>query len=65
MPINQSHELEGAYAKRGLPVRLVVVHGSGHGGPAFTSAANLSLIDEHLRKHLQVAAPAARAVAWP
>jgi dipeptidyl aminopeptidase/acylaminoacyl peptidase len=65
MPINQSHELEGAYAKLGLPVRLVVVHGAGHGGPAFTSAANLSLIDEFLRKHLQLTGSAARAVAWP
>jgi acetyl esterase/lipase len=52
MPINQSHELEGAYEKLGLPVRLVVVHGSGHGGPAFTDAAHLALIDEFLRKQL-------------
>jgi acetyl esterase/lipase len=65
MPINQSHELEGAYARLGLPARLVVVHGSGHGGPAFTNEANLSLIDGFLRKHLPVAEPAARAVAWP
>jgi acetyl esterase/lipase len=52
MPINQSHELEGAYEKLGLPVRLVVVHGAGHGGPAFTSEANLQLIDEFLRQSL-------------
>lgn len=53
MPINQSHELEGAYTRLGLPVRLVVKHGSGHGGPAFTTQATLDLIDEFLRKHLE------------
>jgi acetyl esterase/lipase len=58
MPINQSHELEGAYTRLGLPVRLVVVHGSGHGGPAFTTQATLDLIDDFLRKHLPGAAEA-------
>lgn len=53
MPINQSHELEGAYARLGRPVQLIVVHGSGHGGPAFTSAASLDRIDEFLRKQLR------------
>ncbi len=61
MPINQSHELAGAYAKLKLPVQLVVVHGSGHGGPAYTSPANLQLIDEFLRKHLGVGAEAVNA----
>ena len=61
MPINQSHELQGAYEKLGLPVRMVVVHGSGHGGPAFTSADNLALIDEFLRRQLGVAPGPARA----
>ncbi len=59
MPINQSHELQGAYEKLGLPVRMVVMHGSGHGGPAFTSAESLTLIDEFLRRQLG-AAPTAR-----
>jgi acetyl esterase/lipase len=36
MPINQSHELEGAYRKLGLDVDFMVVHGVGHvGGPFF------------------------------
>lgn len=52
MPINQSHELEGVYRRHGRPVRLVVVHGSGHGGSAFTEPAKLALIDEFLRQHL-------------
>jgi acetyl esterase/lipase len=54
MPINQSHELEGAYAKLGLPVRFVVVHGSGHGGPEFTDEAHLALIDDFLRQQLKL-----------
>jgi acetyl esterase/lipase len=52
MPINQSHELEGAYRKLGLPVRFVVVHGAGHGGPAFTTPEQLVAIDEFLRAQL-------------
>lgn len=52
MPINQSHELAGAYEKLKLPVRFVVVHGAGHGGPAFTSDEQLGLIDTFLRQSL-------------
>jgi len=35
MPINQSHELVGAYKKAGLPVQLEVVYGEKHGGTKF------------------------------
>jgi acetyl esterase/lipase len=35
MPINQAHELEGAYGKLGLDVTFHVVHGAAHGGSAF------------------------------
>ena len=41
MPINQSHELEGAYEALGLDVELVVVHGAPHGGDAFYSPENV------------------------
>ncbi len=37
MPINQSHELQGAYEKAGLDVHFDVVHGAAHGGDAFFS----------------------------
>lgn len=30
VPINQSHELNGAYKKHGLKVQLEIVHGAGH-----------------------------------
>lgn len=52
MPINQAHELQGAYEKFGLPVQFTVMHGSGHGGPAFRTEATLLLIDRFLREHL-------------
>jgi acetyl esterase/lipase len=52
MPINQAHELQGAYEKLNLPVVFKVMHGSGHGGPAFTEPASLTLIDQFLREHL-------------
>ncbi|HTV22171.1 MAG TPA: alpha/beta hydrolase [Polyangiaceae bacterium] len=55
MPINQSHELEGAYQKLGLPVRFSVIHGSGHGGPGFTTPEQLAAIDTFLREQLGVA----------
>jgi acetyl esterase/lipase len=53
MPINQSHELQGAYEQAGRPVRLVVMHGSAHGGPAFKSVASLELIDAFLRSYVK------------
>ncbi len=37
MPINQAHELQGAYAKSGLDVYFDVVHGAAHGGDLFFS----------------------------
>lgn len=39
MPINQLHELDGAYAKAGLRSETLVLHGVGHdGGPFFQGA---------------------------
>ena len=56
MPINQSHELEGAYERAGLDAKLIVVHGAGHGGAAFFDAERIKLVaaflDEHLRRDL-------------
>lgn len=52
MPINQSHEIQGAYEALGLPVVFKVHHGTGHGGPAFYSEESLALIDNFLRQHL-------------
>ncbi|HZF27966.1 MAG TPA: alpha/beta hydrolase [Gammaproteobacteria bacterium] len=53
MPINQSHELEGAYERQGLNVDFIVVHDAGHGGDAFYAPAHLqrvvSFLDAELR----------------
>jgi acetyl esterase/lipase len=56
MPINQSHELEGAYEKAGLETELIVVHGAAHGGDAFFDEERTervaAFLDEHLRREL-------------
>jgi acetyl esterase/lipase len=52
MPVNQALELQWAYEQAGRPVVFKVMHGSGHGGPAFTAAENLAFIDRFLRAHL-------------
>jgi acetyl esterase/lipase len=41
MPINQAHELQGAYEKLGLDVDFHVVHGAAHGGDVFYSPPHL------------------------
>lgn len=41
MPINQSHELQGAYEAQGLDVAFQVVHGAAHGGDVFYTGLNL------------------------
>lgn len=54
MPINQSHEIEGAYERHGNAVEFVVVHGAKHGGDEFYVPANIervaAFLDEHLRR---------------
>ncbi len=44
MPINQAHELQGAYAQFGLDVYLDVVHGAAHGGDAFFSPERVARV---------------------
>lgn len=48
MPINQAHELEGAYKAAGLTVDFQVVHGAAHGGPQFTTPARLDQLAQQL-----------------
>jgi acetyl esterase/lipase len=52
MPINQSHELEGAYEQQGVPADFIVVHGAAHGGDAFYSPANVEHAVTFLRAQL-------------
>lgn len=53
MPINQSHELEGAYERAGLEVGFEVVHGAAHGGPQFFDQARTALVVDFLDSHLR------------
>lgn len=52
MPINQSHELHGAYKQHGLAAEFEVVHGSPHGGPAFYDAGRNAMVGSFLDEHL-------------
>ena len=51
MPINQAHELHGAYKKAGCDVRFEVVHGAGHGGPQFYDEERRRLVQQFLAQH--------------
>jgi acetyl esterase/lipase len=50
MPINQAHELVGAYEKHGLDVLLEVVHGGEHLGNAFYAPEHLEPTLAFLRR---------------
>ncbi|QDT97837.1 alpha/beta hydrolase [Gimesia aquarii] len=52
VPINQSHELYGAYKKHKRDVTFEVIHGGAHGGPEFYDAARIKLVEDFLRKNL-------------
>jgi acetyl esterase/lipase len=53
MPINQSHELEGAYKAQGLAAEFIVVHGAAHGGDAFYSPDNVARVAKFLSAELR------------
>jgi acetyl esterase/lipase len=52
MPINQAHELSGAYERQGAHVEFVVIHGAAHGGPAFYDAERLAVVKRFLSRRL-------------
>ena len=51
MPINQAHELMGAYKKLNLPAQLEVVHGAAHGGAAFYDAERMEVVKAFLKRY--------------
>jgi acetyl esterase/lipase len=53
MPINQSHELQGAYDERGLDAAFVVVHGAVHGGDQFYDAKRTEIVAAFLNENLR------------
>lgn len=48
MPINQSHELVGAYQRHSLPVKFEVVYGGKHGGSGFFTELQLNRLADEL-----------------
>jgi acetyl esterase/lipase len=50
MPINQAHELQGAYEKFGRDVELDVVHGAAHAGPMFYEPQHLKRVVKFLHR---------------
>ena len=52
VPLAQSEVLAEALKKAGVEVKLQVVKGSGHGGPAFISPESRKLIEDFFAKHL-------------
>jgi acetyl esterase/lipase len=53
MPINQSHELHGAYQEHDLDVHFEVVHGARHGGAQFFDPERTALVEAFLDRHLR------------
>ncbi|MFT7642501.1 MAG: acetyl esterase/lipase [Pirellulaceae bacterium] len=52
VPINQSHELQGAYEKLNLSVRFEVVHGGAHGGRDFNDKRRNEMVRKFFTEHL-------------
>jgi acetyl esterase/lipase len=50
MPINQSHEMQGAYERLGLDVYFDVVHGAKHGGDLFYAPEHLKRAIDFLNR---------------
>jgi len=50
MPINQAHELVGAYQAAKLPVQFEVVHGAAHGGARFYTEERLAVVRRFLTR---------------
>ena len=51
MPVNQSHELCGAYKKVNAPIQFEVVYGAAHGGAAFYDPDQLEIVKDFLRRY--------------
>lgn len=53
MPINQAHEIAGAYKRAGAPATLEVVYGGAHGGKKFFTAEQFDQVEKFLRSALR------------
>ena len=53
VPINQSHELVGAYKSQNLKVQMEVVHGAGHSDKPYFEAKYQNIVDAFLKEVLK------------
>ena len=53
MPINQAHEIVGAYKKQGLTATFEVVYGGAHGGRLFYTPEQMQQVAEFLHRSLR------------
>jgi acetyl esterase/lipase len=53
VPLAQNEEFADALRKAGVEVTLRILKGAGHGGPAFSNAENVMLIEGFFVKHLK------------
>jgi acetyl esterase/lipase len=53
MPINQAHEMIGAYRKSGLPAQLEVVYGGVHGGKLFFTSEQIAQTADFLKAAME------------
>jgi acetyl esterase/lipase len=58
MPINQAHELQGAYQRASLPVSFEVLHNSKHGGAEFFQEERLRKLSDALLQTLETSSGA-------
>ena len=56
VPINQAHELVGAYKKQGLAATFEVVYGGAHGGKLFFTPEQMAQVADFLNRSLPSAA---------
>ena len=52
MPINQAHEMIGAYKKQGLAATFEPVYGGGHGGKLFFTPEQMTQVGDFLDRAL-------------
>ncbi len=53
MPINQSHELHGAYSRAGCSSTFHVVYGGAHGGDGFYESEMIEMVSDFLKEATQ------------
>jgi hypothetical protein len=53
MPINQSHELHGAYIRAACKSKFHVVYGGAHGGDGFYESEMIEMVSKYLNEAIR------------